>query len=83
MVTFWTLFLIAPLGLVRLRRRNSLLHNNLNWWAHLDSIRSREATEDSKRPKGAQLTRDQRIMSPLADFAVAGVLRESLVIGVR
>ena len=40
-------------------RRGISAMNCLRWWAHLDSIRSREATEDSKRPKGAQLTRDQ------------------------
>ena len=31
----------------------------MKWWAHLDSIRSRGATEDSERPKGAKLSEEQ------------------------
>ena len=37
MDTFWTLFLIAPFDRSRSDLRKPLHHNNLNWWAHLDS----------------------------------------------
>jgi len=36
-VTFWTLFLIVSFNRALPRHRNPLHHNNLNWWAHLDS----------------------------------------------
>ena len=36
-VTFWTLFLIASFNGACPDLRKPLHHNNLNWWAHLDS----------------------------------------------
>ena len=39
----WTHFRIAPPDRHRPRRRMQLRHNNLKWWAHLDSTPNGEA----------------------------------------